>query len=108
MFQIVKNNIRMIRGDTGTMDLALTDEAGNAIAPEAYSATFSLKKSIDDVSYIMQKTFADGKISFTHADTNNLPAGQYTYDIQVQITQDNSIHTIGPAVFVIMPDVTRE
>jgi hypothetical protein len=76
MFQITKNSIRMIRGDTGIVDLALQDGNGNAIAPTAYTAIFSLKKSIDDV--------------------------------QVEITQDGSIHTIGPNPFVILADVTRE
>jgi hypothetical protein len=98
----------MIRGDTGTMTINLTDENGNAIAPTAYTATFSLKKNIDDVPYIMQKQFANGEISFSHADTNNLPTGSYIYDIQVEVTQDSSIHTIGPNPFVILADVTRE
>jgi hypothetical protein len=98
----------MIRGDTGTVDLALQDGNGNAIAPTAYIAIFSLKKSIDDVPYIMQKTSVNGKIDFTHADTNLLPVGSYIYDVLVEITQDGSIHTIGPNPFVILADVTRE
>jgi hypothetical protein len=108
MFQITKNSVRMIRGDTGIVELALQDDAGNVIEPTAYTAIFSLKKSIDDVPYIMQKQFADGKISFTHADTNLLPTGSYIYDVQVEILQDGSIHTIGPNPFVILADVTRE
>jgi hypothetical protein len=98
----------MVRGDTGTVELALTDENGNAIEPEAYTAIFSLKKNIDDVAYIMQKQFVNGKVEFTHADTNNLPYGQYVYDVQVEILQDSSIHTIGANTFSILPDVTRE
>jgi hypothetical protein len=108
MFQVTKNSVRMIRGDTGTMTMNLTDENGNAIEPTAYTAIFSLKKSIDDVPYIMQKGFIDGAISFTHEDTNNLPTGSYIYDIQVELAQDGSIHTIGPNPFVILADVTRE
>lgn len=108
MFQIIKNSVRMIRGDTGNMAMNLTDENGNVIEPTAYTAIFSLKKTIDDVPYIMQKNFANGSISFTHADTNDLPAGSYIYDIQVELAQDSSIHTIGPNPFVILPDITRE
>ena len=108
MFQISKNVVRMVRGDTGTVELALTDENGNAIEPAAYMAILSLKKNIDDVAYIFQKQFVNGKVEFTHADTNNLPYGQYVYDVQVEILQDNSIHTIGANTFSILPDVTRE
>jgi hypothetical protein len=108
MFQISKNNVKMVRGDTGSVELNLTDENGNAIMPDAYTAIFSLKKNIDDVAYIMQKQFVNGKVEFTHADTNNLPYGQYVYDVQVEILQDNSIHTIGANTFTIAPDVTRE
>ncbi len=108
MFQIVKNSVKMVRGDTGIVELALTDENGNAIEPAAYTAIFSLKKNIDDVAYIMQKEFVDGQVAFTHADTNNLPYGQYVYDVQIEILQDNSIHTIGANTFSILPDVTRE
>ena len=108
MFQILKNNVKMVRGDTGTVELALMDENGNVIAPTAYTAILSLKKTVDDVAYILQKPFVNGKVQFTHADTNNLPYGQYVYDVQVEILQDNSIHTIGTNSFAILPDVTRE
>lgn len=108
MFQISKNNVKMVRGDTGSVELNLTDENGNVILPAAYTAIFSLKKNIDDVAYIMQKTFANGKIDFTHADTNSLPYGSYVYDVQVELLMDNSIHTIGANTFAILPDVTRE
>ena len=108
MFQISKNVVRMVRGDTGTVELALTDENGNAIEPEAYTAILSLKKNIDDVAYIFQKQFVNGKVEFTHADTNNLPYGTYVYDVQVELIEDNSVHTIGYHSFVVLADVTRE
>lgn len=108
MFQVTKNNVKMVRGDTGEMELSLTLEDGTAIAPAAYTATFSLKKSIDDVAVILKKTFVDGKISFSHNDTNNLPYGTYVYDVQVQVLESGSIHTIGYHSFVVLADVTRE
>lgn len=108
MFQVVKNNVKMVRGDTGEMELSLTLEDGTAIDPAAYTAVFSLKKNIDDVACIMKKQFADGKVSFSHDDTNNLPYGTYVYDVQVQVLEDGSIHTIGYHSFVVLADVTRE
>lgn len=108
MFQVVKNNVKMVRGDTGEIELSLTLDDGTAVEPSAYTATFSLKKNIDDIATIMQKTFVDGKISFSHADTNNLPYGTYVYDVQVELAEDSSIHTIGYHSFVVLADVTRE
>ena len=44
MFQVTKNNVKMVRGDTGKVELTLTLEDGTAIDPAAYTAVFSLKK----------------------------------------------------------------
>lgn len=110
MFQISKNNIKLIRGDTGEVELNLTldDEEKTVVEPEAYEAVFTLKKNVDDIAFIMQKPFVDGKITFSHEDTNLLPYGVYIYDVQVKVLEDGSIHTIGQHSFVILADVTRE
>ena len=108
MFQISKNNIKMVRGDTGRIELELTLDDGTAIEPEAYTAVFSLKKNVDDIATIMQKQFVDGAIDFAHNDTNNLPYGAYVYDVQIELLEDNSIHTLGYYTFVVLADVTRE
>ena len=110
MFQISKNSIKMVRGDTGEVELSLTrdDEEKTVVKPEAYEAVFTLKKNVDDVAFIMQKQFVDGKITFSHEDTNLLPYGVYTYDVQVKVLEDSSVHTIGQHSFVILADVTRE
>lgn len=108
MFQVVKNNIKMVRGDTGELELALTLDDGTVVEPDTYSAVFSLKKNIDDVAVILKKAFVDGTIQFSHTDTNNLPYGTYVYDVQVELIEDNSVHTIGYHSFVVLADVTRE
>lgn len=108
MFQVTKNNVKMVRGDTGRIELSLTLDDGTVVEPDAYSAVFSLKKNIDDVAVIIKKAFVDGEISFDHNDTNNLPYGTYVYDVQVELIEDNSVHTIGYHSFVVLADVTRE
>lgn len=108
MFQVTKNNVKMVRGDTGRIELSLTLDDGTVIEPDAYSALFSLKKNVDDIAVILKKAFVDGVIDFNHNDTNNLPYGTYVYDVQVELLEDNSVHTIGYHTFVILADVTRE
>lgn len=108
MFQISKNNIKMVRGDTGRIELALTLDDGTPIESDAYTAIFSLKKNIDDVATIIKKQFVDGTIDIAHNDTNNLPYGTYYYDVQVELLEDDSVHTLGYYSFVILADVTRE
>lgn len=108
MFQISKNNVKMVRGDTGRIELALTLDDGTPIEPEAYMAVFSLKKNIDDIAVILKRQFVDGTVDFAHNDTNNLPYGTYVYDVQVELLEDNSIHTLGYYSFVVLADVTRE
>lgn len=109
MFEVTKNNIRMIRGDTGSirLDLTIDGEEKLPVSDEAYKATLSVKKNIDDVAYILQKEFVDGEVSFTHEDTNNLPCGTYVYDVQIEVLEDNTIHSLGYYSLTIIPDVTR-
>ena len=88
--------------------MALTLDDGTPIEPEAYTAVFSLKKNIDDIAVIIKKQFVDGTIDIAHNDTNNLPYGTYYYDVQVELLEDDSVHTLGYYTFVILADVTRE
>lgn len=123
MFEVNKNNIRMVRGDTGTIKLDLTLDSDEQAAqvyndstepaekktlePDSYLATMTVKKSVDDIAYIFQKLFSNGELTIEHNDTNNLPYGTYVYDIQITLQEDNSVHTLGTYTLTILPDVTR-
>lgn len=107
MIEIINNCIYHRRGDTGS--IAFTP-AIDGQALSMYTATFTVKKDYDDETPVLQKPVDAGMISFTHADTKDLPYGIYVYDIEVQYVDSNGIpqvETFGPYQYYLRPDVTR-
>ena len=98
MINIYNDKIRIVRGDTASLQINFSQEVDSAV--------LSIKKSVNDDEYVLQKQIVDGLLQFTHSDTNNLPAGRYVYDIQV--TYGDVVDTPLIGVFEILPDVTRE
>lgn len=105
MFKLTGTNITMIRGDTGLLKLSPTWD-GKAMEDGSYTAILSVKNSIDDDSYIFQKTADEkGQFYFQPEDTGALDPGTYIYDIQVSAL--GQVATIGPAKFKVVGDVTQ-
>lgn len=104
MFEMHKNNVYLIRGDTGIMNFTPcfcdSGEPG-----DSYQAILSVKKSICDKSYILQKQATDNLFIFEHEDTENIAPGKYIYDIEVHA--EDQVDTMGPFLFVVLADVTR-
>lgn len=103
MFEIHGNNIYHIRGDTGT--LMFEPIWCGEEAPDAYTATLSVKRNLDDEAYVLQKHSDNGVFEFVPADTKDLDPGIYVYDIEVQAA--DQVSTIGPYKYVLLADVTR-
>jgi hypothetical protein len=87
MFQVVKNNVKIVRGDTGEMELSLTLEDGTAIDPAAYTAVFSLKKSIDDVAAGTDAQFEEISKYIRFVD-GNIVLGEEGNTLTLQIAND--------------------
>ena len=98
MIKFNNNNISIVRGDTGEMQINFSEEIDRAV--------FSVKKNINDEEYVFQKEIIDGVLSFQHEDTNNLVPGKYVCDIQV--TYGDVIDTPLIGAFIVIADVTRE
>lgn len=98
MIKFVNNNISIVRGDTGILQINFSQEVDSAV--------FSVKKNIEDTEYVLQKNITDGVLQINHDDTNDLEAGKYVYDIQV--TYNGIIDTPIIAYFMVIADVTRE
>ncbi|WP_337465746.1 hypothetical protein [Megasphaera sp.] len=104
MFEMHRNNIYLIRGDTGIVNFVPcfcdSGEPG-----DTYKAILSIKKSIGDKDYILQKQASDNLFIFEPADTENVVPGKYVYDIEVHA--EDQVDTIGPYKFTVLADVTR-
>lgn len=108
MLSVNGSTIVMIRGDTGTLNIALKLDGTQYAISSTDKAAFSLKADFSATAYILQKSIpTTGKIKFTHDDTNDLGAGSYVWDIQVT-TASGDVFTVGPGRMKILPDVTRE
>lgn len=109
MFKITNNYIYHTRGDTGSFTLGVCVD-GQPIPYNSYTATFSVKRAIDDVGYVLQVEAANGRVDLSPEITQNIPIGEYWYDIELHITQDNGeevVQTIGPYHYRLMADITR-
>ena len=106
----------MIRGDT----LSFAIEIGFDESPQKLdSAFFSVKKNIDDDSYMLQKSIANNGIEYVKTDgnslyyrvrvapedTKNIAEGTYFYDLQIGINDD--IFTVLKGAIRVEGDVTR-
>lgn len=103
-------NIVMVRGDTLAFDMTLYD-----VDATVESIYFSCKKYPTDDEYAFQKSLGNGitcvddavyRIRVAPADTANLPAGEYAYDLQLGLGAD--IFTILYGRLMLKQDVTEE
>lgn len=110
-----KTNLEMIRGDT----LSFAFEVEFDEAPQKLEKVdFTCKMNFDDDANIFRKSLSSG-INFAKQDgnklyyvvrvapedTENLEAGMYYYDLQIELNGD--VFTILSGAFKIESDVTR-
>lgn len=82
------NRICMVKGDTGYLNINLHyDNGSNYVIREGDIITFSVKRSIYDSDYALQKVVNAGEvIAINPEDTQNLTSGDYVYDVQLDTT----------------------
>ena len=111
-----KNNIRHIKGDTYSSALEV-----EGLGQNLDSAYFTCRDSLNDNSEILfQKSLNNGislvdydeekdiryyAIRISPADTTNLQAGTYEYDLQVSVNGD--IFTIMKGKFILEQECTK-
>jgi hypothetical protein len=106
-----KANLVIDQGTTFSTDLTLTDENGDALNLNGYSANSQVRKwysssnaaavfstSINVVSSIVT-------ISLTANQTSNLVAGRYVYD--VELNDGSTTSRIVEGIITVTPQVTR-
>jgi hypothetical protein len=100
------------QGATYNTTVNVEDDAGNAINLYAYTANSQMRKSYySSTAYTIGASVtgtANGEItlSITAANTANLSAGRYVYDLK--ITSANNIVTrVVEGIATVLPSVTR-
>lgn len=110
--KITGSDIHMIRGDTESLTVTCELEDGTA-RPFEDGDRVTLTIAYPWGQEVLQKTaaaFQDGAAMFalSHEDTNSLTPEWYRYDVQLTTAEGMVKTIIGPAVWEIGGDVTRE
>lgn len=109
---VFTNTLSMVRGDTARFRFQRLDANGDVILTEADDAWFTVKSSVKNDAFKLQKSLSDmtfdeeGYYHFTinPDDTNGLSFGRYFYDVEV--IQDGVKSTISIGNFDIASEVT--
>lgn len=112
-----RNNIRHIKGDTYSSSLTI-ENLGQALDRVFFTCRDSLNDNsnilfmkslnngITEVEYDEEKDIRKYAIRVAPADTQDIQAGSYFYDLQVDV--NNDVFTIMKGKFIIEQDCTRE
>ena len=105
----VTQNLNMIRGDSFSFDVALSDLDGDTVS----SIYFTAKKKATDETPVFQKSLENGitltegttyRVRVAPEDTGGVASGKYVYDLQIGVGSD--IYTVLMGVLQIDQDVT--
>ena len=106
------SEISIEQGATFSTSINVEDVAGSAVNLYAYTANSQMRKSYSSsTAYTIDSAVtgtANGEItlSVTAANTSNLSAGRYVYDLK--ITSPNNIVTrVVEGIVTVLPSVTR-
>ncbi len=84
MFCIENNNITMTKGDSGFFEVKLENRDGSEFVPsETDAVMFCVKRKKEKFCPIVLKKRGT-KIVLDTEDTQNIPSGEYVYDIVVE------------------------
>ena len=104
--KIKGKNIVHTRGDTAVLRLNLSVDGEPFPLRSGDVATFSVKKNLKDSDYVYRKVAENGMFVFRQGDTQNVPFGNYWYDIEVKLQEGQVVTVAGPALYQLTADVT--
>lgn len=108
MFTIKENKIFITQGDTAIIKVELLNHAW----AEGDRMYFTVKKHAGNTDIAIQKVIDEfpgglANIYLSQYDTN-LPAGDYVYDLQCNLTDGRIDTIVGPEEFKVLEGVTDE
>lgn len=106
-----KANIIVDQGTTFSTTISLTDDNGDPIDLTGYSGRSQMRKhytSSNSQSFSVSLSNTEGTValSLTAAQTANLTAGRYVYDVEV-VSAANVVSRIIEGIVTVTPEVTR-
>lgn len=108
-----KANIVIDQGSTFAAELNLTDENGDILDLNGYTASSQMRKwytSVNPTATFTTNINAVAGIitlSLTANATANITAGRYVYDVEIQETSSNEISRVVEGIVTVTPNVTR-
>jgi hypothetical protein len=105
-----KANLVIDQGATFSADLSLTDDNGDVMNLNGYSANSQMRKwytSSNSTTFSTAINVSTGTItlSLTAVQTANLVAGRYVYDVEV--AQSGVISRVVEGIITVTPNATR-
>lgn len=105
-----KANLVIDQGATFSTDLSLTDDNGDVMNLNGYTANSQMRKwytSTNSTSFSTAINVATGTItlSLTANQTANLTAGRYVYDVEV--AESGVISRVVEGIITVTPNATR-
>jgi hypothetical protein len=106
------SEITIEQGATFSTSINVEDAAGYAVNLYAYTANSQMRKSYSSsTAYTIDSTVtgtANGEItlSVTAANTANLSAGRYVYDLKIT-SPSNIVTRVVEGIVTVLPSVTR-
>jgi hypothetical protein len=106
-----KANLVIDQGSTYSTDLSLTDENGDPLNLNGYSANSQIRKWYSSTNAAatftttINSTTGVITLGLTANQTSNLVAGRYVYD--VELTEGGEISRIVEGIVTVTPQVTR-
>lgn len=102
MFYVNGTNIKLTRGDSASLSVALDGYE----MQDGDTLTLSVKVDPNKTDYLLQLTAQDMAFTFLPETTAGLPFGAYRYDIQLE-TANGEVYTVIPvSSFTIMEEIT--
>lgn len=108
MLVITSDKVALTRGDSADLTVVIKDLAGNTYELQTGDVlTFTMKRNCETTTVLITKNCSsDSMIHLTPSDTNGLPYGIYTFDVQLTLANGKVYTVIPPHDFEITKEVT--
>ena len=114
MIKVVGGNVKIVRGDTGVLELTIEDAEHQSYDFSNDTVVLTVKKNAWDKDPVIQKTFDEnGKVVFEVEDTKDLAFADFVFDVQLTHTEtidDEDVVTVDTVIpmhkFTVLPEVT--